>query len=139
VERLLIALAIAVAAAAVALLLRRRRGSDAPARSSGAVPEQLDRADFADPLRPWLVAVFTSSTCATCADVEAKVQVLASDDVAIDVVEYQTRRELHARYRIDAVPLVVIADTLGVVRQHFLGPVSATDLWASLAAVRDEP
>ena len=32
---------------------------------------------------------------------------------------------------------VVIADDLGVVRAAFLGPVSATDLWAALARVRD--
>jgi hypothetical protein len=135
VDRLLIALAIAVAATAVALLLRRRR-PDAPTGRRGLVPDQLDRADFADPQRPWLVAVFTSSTCSTCADVEAKAAVLASDDVAVDVIEYTARRDVHRRYHIEAVPLVAIADGAGVVRRHFLGPVSATDLWAAVADVR---
>jgi hypothetical protein len=136
VDRLLIALAIAVAATAVALLLRRRR-PDAPTGRHGLlVPDQLDRADFGDPRRPWLVAVFTSSTCSTCADVEAKAAVLASDDVAVEVIEYTARRELHRRYHIEAVPLVAIADEAGVVRRHFLGPVSATDLWAAVADVR---
>ena len=101
------------------------------------MPEQLDRADFASSAAPWLVAVFTSATCSSCADVQAKVEVLASDDVAIDVIEYQTRRDLHQRYRIDSVPLVVIADDAGVVRQHFLGPVTATDLWAAMARLRE--
>jgi hypothetical protein len=135
VDRLLVALAIAVAATVVALLLRRRR-PDAPTGRHGLVPDQLDRADFADPARPWLVAVFTSATCSSCADVEAKAAILASEDVAVDVIEYTARRDLHRRYHIEAVPLVAIADRVGVVRQHFLGPVTATDLWAAVADVR---
>ncbi len=81
--------------------------------------------------------MFTSATCSSCADVQAKVEVLRSDDVAVDVIEYQSRRDLHHRYRIDSVPLVVIADDAGVVREHFLGPVTATDLWAAMARLRD--
>jgi hypothetical protein len=138
-DRLLIALGIAVAAALVAIVLRRRRRPDAPTRSMSLVPEQLDRTDFVTPTTPWLVAVFTSATCATCADVLAKAEVLASDDVAVEEVEFQTRPDLHQRYRIEAVPLLVIADGRGVVRGHFLGPVTATDLWAAVAAARAEP
>jgi hypothetical protein len=138
-DRLLIALGIAVAAALVAIVLRRRHRPDAPTRSVSLVPDQLDRADFAAPATPWLVAVFTSATCSTCADVVAKADVLASDDVAVEVVEFQTRPDLHQRYRIEAVPLLVIADGRGVVRGHFLGPVTATDLWAAVAAARAEP
>ena len=138
-DRLLIALSIAVVAGGVALVWRRRRTPDAPTRSSSAVPDQLDRADFASPEAPWLVAVFTSSTCATCADVESKAAVLASAEVAVDVIEFRARSDLHRRYRIDAVPLLVIADRAGVVRGHFLGPVTATDLWAAVAAARAEP
>ena len=134
-ERLLLALAIAVVAAAVAIVLRRRR-PDAPMRSSGRIPEQLDRADFAEPGKPWLVVVFASATCESCADVRAKADVLASDDVAVVVSEYPSDSATHERYRIDAVPLVVIADADGVVRRSFLGPVTATDLWAGVAAAR---
>jgi hypothetical protein len=138
-DRLLIALGIAIAAALVALVLRRRRRPDPPTRAVGLVPEQLDRADFAAPAAPWLVVVFTSATCATCADVVAKAEVLAGADVAVEVVEFQARPDRHQRYRIEAVPLLVIADALGVVRGHFLGPVTATDLWAAVAAARDAP
>jgi hypothetical protein len=138
-DRLLIALGIAVAAALVAIVLRRRHRPNAPTRSVGLVPEQLDRADFATAEAPWLVAVFTSATCSTCADVVAKADVLASADVAVEAVEFQTRPDLHQRYRIEAVPLLVIADGRGVVRGHFLGPVTATDLWAAVAAARAEP
>ena len=136
-DRVLIAAAIVVVAVAVALVARRRR-PDPPTQPSGRVPTQLDRADFARPDAPWLVVVFTSATCHTCADVVAKAEVLASDDVAVDHAEWQTRRDVHDRYRIDGVPLLVIADGDGVVRRSFAGPVSATDLWAAVAAARDE-
>jgi hypothetical protein len=136
VERVLVALAIAVVAAGVALALRRRR-PDPPTQPSGLVPDQLDRRDFPRAATPWLVAVFTSATCDACADVWAKVEVLASDEVAVAAIEHPADRQLHERYRIDAVPLVVIADAAGVVRRSFLGPVTATDLWAAVASVRE--
>ena len=136
-DRLLIALGIAVAAGAIAMVMRRRR-PDAPTQSNTWIPEQLDRADFDQPATPWLVAVFTSATCDACRDVRAKADVLAVDHtVAVSVAEHPERRDLHQRYRIDAVPLVVIADGRGVVHRSFLGPVSATDLWAAVAAVRE--
>jgi len=34
------------------------------------------------------------------------------------------------------VPIVVIADLDGVVRKSFVGPMSATDLWAAVAEAR---
>lgn len=51
-------------------------------------------------------------------------------------VEAASDREVHDRYAIDAVPLVLVVDDEGVVRHHHLGPVSSTHLWASLAEVR---
>jgi protein-disulfide isomerase len=136
-ERLLLALGIAVVAAVVALALRRRSGSDAPTQSTGRIPEQLDRADFAEPDKPWLVVVFASATCDACADVRSKAEVLATNEVSVAVSEYPRDKAVHDRYRIDAVPLVVIADARGVVRKSFLGPVTATDLWAGVAAARE--
>ena len=134
-----IAVAVVAVAAGIAFAMRRRMRPEAPTqpRSFGA-PSQLDRVDFAEPATPWLVVVFTSATCHTCADVVAQAEVLASDDVAVDHAEWQTRRDVHDRYRIDGVPLLVIADRDGVVRRSFAGPVSATDLWAAVAAARDE-
>ncbi len=134
-DRVLLALGIAVAAGALAMVLRRRR-PDAPMQPSGRFPHQLDRADFDQPRTPWLVAVFTSPTCDACQDVRSKAEVLATNEVAVSVAEYPERRDLHDRYQIDAVPLVVIADAQGVVQKSFLGPVSATDLWAAVAAAR---
>jgi hypothetical protein len=133
---LVIVAAVAAVAVAVAWVVQRRR-PDAPVRTGWSVPEQLDRADFDRPDAPWLVAVFTSATCSTCADVLAKAEVLASDDVVVQAVGYQRDGALHARYAIDAGPSLVIVDDAGVVRRSFLGPVSATHLWAALAELRE--
>jgi hypothetical protein len=137
-DRLVVALVIVVVALAIAAALRARRRSDPPTQPRGNVPVQLDRADFPRPDAAWLVVVFTSATCATCADVAAKAAVLESDDVAVVESEYERQRAVHQRYGVDAVPLTVVADRSGVVRRSFLGPVSATDLWAAVAWTRDD-
>lgn len=135
--QVLVALAIAVVVSGVALVLQRRRVAAPPTQPRFEVPAQLDRSDFDRPEAPWLVAVFTSSTCHVCADVAEKAKVLASPTVAVQTVEFSQNRALHERYAIDAVPAVVVADDEGVVRTHFLGPVTATDLWVAVAEVRE--
>ena len=40
-------------------------------------------------------------------------------------------------HTITAVPTLVVADADGVVRASFLGPVTATDLWAAVAELRE--
>ena len=45
----------------VAMVLGRKPG--APASNTHHVPNLLDRNDFVRPEAPWLVAVFTASTC----------------------------------------------------------------------------
>jgi hypothetical protein len=132
-----IALVLVVLAVAVATILNRTRRPAPPSQPTYAVPAQLDRADFDRPHAPWLVAVFSSATCATCADMVAKARVLGSEEVAVDDVEVGARGDLHRRYRIDAVPLTVLADAEGVVRASFVGPATATDLWAAMAEVRE--
>ncbi len=135
--QLALAAAVTAVVIVVASLLNRRRRADAPTQPRWHVPSQLDRADFADPAAPWLVVVFTSETCHVCADVARKAAALESREVAVDEVDYATGRDLHRRYRIDAVPTLVVADAAGVVRHSVLGPVTATDLWCAVAEVRD--
>ena len=135
-ERLLVALAVIVVAVLVAVVVDRRR-PDPPTAPRWAVPTQLDRADFARPDAPWLVAVFTSATCDACAGTAAKAAVLDCGDVAVDEVEVGRRGDVHRRYAVDAVPMVVVADGEGVVRASFVGPPTATDLWAAVAELRD--
>jgi hypothetical protein len=136
-ERVLLAVVLVAAAVAVAALIQRRRpvASSAP---SFQVPEQLDRSLFDRPDAAWLVAVFTSSTCDTCAAVVEKARALDSPSVVVQELEVKIRADLHQRYDIDAVPLVVVADGSGKVRRHFFGPVPTSELWAAVAEARDE-
>lgn len=134
---LLVGAIIAVAVGVVALVARTRRRTDVPTQRSFSVPTQIDRADFGSPEQEWLIVLFTSSTCPVCADVTAKAAAMASRHVETRIVDFPEHRDLHTRYGIDAVPTLVIADSAGVVRHSVLGPVSATDLWAAVARVRD--
>jgi hypothetical protein len=135
VERVVVALVLIAVAAAVALVLERRKPAP-PTQSHYEVPTQLDRADFEGADRPWLVAVFTSATCDSCAKVVPKARVLESAEVAVTEVPYQSRKDLHRRYAVDVVPLLVVADPEGVVQASFIGNMSATDLWAAVAEAR---
>lgn len=137
-ERLVIALVLVVIAVAVAVVLQRRRPAP-PAAAQWNVPVQLDRRDFDRPATEWLVAVFTSATCDTCAGVWSKAQHLdAGPDgpVVAQEIEVGVDPDLHRRYGIDAVPLVLVADADGIVVRHFLGPVGAAELWAAIAEAR---
>jgi hypothetical protein len=135
VERVIIAAAVIVVAVVFALVVARRRPAP-PTQSRWNVPGQLDRNDFERPDVPWLVAVFSSATCETCAGALAKAGVLASASVVVQEVEVSARPDLHKRYAIDAVPLIAVADDEGVVRAAFVGTPSATDLWAAVAEAR---
>jgi thioredoxin-like negative regulator of GroEL len=108
-----------------------------PVRDAHPVPRQLHRADFPQPDAPWLVVLFSSLTCESCASMREKVFALASPEVAVCDLEYSAERSLHDRYEISGVPMVVVADADGVVVESFVGPVSSTDLWAAVARVRD--
>jgi hypothetical protein len=134
--RVVIVAVVVVVAFAVASLAQRRAPRP-PSRTGHGIPEQLDRADFAHPNAPWLITVFTSATCDVCADTWQKATVLESADVAVQQIEYQGDRRLHDRYAIEAVPLVLVVDEHGVVRNSFVGPVSATHLWAAVAEARE--
>jgi hypothetical protein len=136
-ERFLLAASVVAVAAVVAVILERRR-PEPPTQGGWQVPTPRDRADFARPEAPWLVAVFTSATCDSCAQALQRSRVLASDAVAVEEVEVKEKPDLHRRYRIEAVPIIVVADGDGVVRSSFTGPPSATDLWAAVAGVRDQ-
>jgi hypothetical protein len=129
--------AVVVVIAFVVALVAQRRAPDAPARSGHGIPDQLDRTDFTHPTAPWLIAVFTSATCDVCTDTWQKAMVLESPDVAVQRIEFPRERLLHQRYGIEAVPLVLVVDDRGVVRNSFVGPTPATHLWAAVAEARD--
>ncbi|HEX3541973.1 MAG TPA: hypothetical protein VHT75_16185 [Acidimicrobiales bacterium] len=132
---LIVAAALVVVAGIVAGAIRRGK-PEPPTQAQWAVPTQLDRADFEQPQVPWLVVVFSSTTCASCAQAVAKAMVLASPEVAVQDVAYQARPDLHDRYHIEAAPTIVVADPEGVVRASFVSTPTATDLWAAVAEAR---
>jgi thioredoxin-related protein len=132
----LFAALILVMAATLGVVVRKRK-PDAPSQTSNLIPQQLNRKDFVSPEKPWLLVVFTSSTCDACQDVATKAKVLTSQDVAVQIIDYLEMRNLHRQYAIDSVPTTVIADNLGVVQYGVLGPITATDLWAAMARCRD--
>ena len=137
-DRLLLVLGGVAIAALVAMLLSRGHQA-APAANTHTIPRQLNRGDFKGATRPWLVAVFTASTCATCAGVMERARHLDSSYVVVQELELSTDKAIHERYGVDAVPMVLIADETGAVQRAFLGPTTAADLWASLAELRDPP
>lgn len=133
---LIVVVVVGALAVLIAQTLQRRR-PEPPTQHSWGVPSQLDRDDFPRRDAEWLVVAFTSATCDSCESVVSKVAILESSAVAVAVMAFQEHQSLHVRYGIDAVPTVVIADAAGVVRSNFVGPPSATDLWAAVAELRE--
>lgn len=136
-----IAAALVLVAVGVAMVIQRRTAPGGPAQGTNwTVPVQLHRPDFTRPDAPWLVVLFSSATCTSCADSWTKLLPLESPEVAVEDVPFQDQQVLHDRYRIEAVPTIVVVDHEGVVRASFLGPISAADLWNVVADLRaNEP
>jgi hypothetical protein len=135
-ERVAIAAALVVVAAAIAFVLNRRR-PQAPTQGKVPVPAQLDRADFPDTDKPWLLVAWTSRTCESCERATAKARVLSSDTVGYIEVPWQDRRDLHDRYGVKDVPLLVLADPDGVVQASFVGEPEFGDLVTAVSNARD--
>jgi hypothetical protein len=132
----LIAVALGGVAVLVAWVIRSRTATDAPTQARWAVPAQLDRADFTGPELPWLVALFSSATCLSCAGTWTVAQTLAAPDVAVQKLDAVSQRALHERYGIEAVPCLVVADATGTVRASFLGEPTRAELVEAMAALR---
>jgi hypothetical protein len=133
--RVAIAVGVALVVIAVAWLLRRHRPAPPP-RDPYPVPRQLDRDDFPRADAAWLVAYFSSETCASCQSLGPKVAALESPSVATCELDFVAARELHDRYEISAIPMILVTDHEGVVRRAFVGATTATDLWAAVAELR---
>ena len=135
---LLVAVPVLLVAVGVAIVLQRRTAPDAPTQPTQySVPAQLDRADFERPDAPWLVAVFSSESCLSCAGTLERAHPLASDEVVVQEIEVGEHGDLHDRYAIEAVPMLLVADDEGVVRASFIGTPTAADLWAAVAELRE--
>jgi hypothetical protein len=137
VVQLVVAAVVGAIAVAVAAVIRKRTRPGPPIQVPYAVPSQLHRADFYRPEAPWLVVTFSSATCSSCEDAWQKVRLLESPAVAVQEVEVVAHKDLHDRYAIEAVPMILVADQDGDVRASFIGAPTAADLWAALAELRD--
>lgn len=126
--RIAIGVALLAVALIIAVVLERRRRVGSPIRDAHPVPRQLFRADFPGPDAPWLVALFSSQTCESCASMRERVRALGAADVTVCDLEFSVARDLHERYEISGVPMVLIADAEGVVRESFVGPATAQEL-----------
>lgn len=133
---MILAAGLIVVAVVVAAILNRRR-PEPPTQDRVAIPAQLDRADFPGAEAPWLLVVWTSATCDSCARATAKAALLESSQVAYVEIPWQERRDLHDRYGIDTVPLIVLADAEGVVQVSFVGTPNFTDLVGAVAEARE--
>jgi hypothetical protein len=134
--RVVVAVAILAVAIAIAWWIEHRRAVAPPSQGRAVVPQQLDRNDFPRPDASWLVVLFTSRHCDSCAGLLDKALPLASDEVGVVEVEYTLQPDLHERYSIDAAPITVLVDREGVTRGSFVGAFSAPELWAALAELR---
>jgi hypothetical protein len=134
--RVVVAVAILAVAIAIAWWLERRRAVAPPSQGRAVVPQQLDRNDFPRPDASWLVVLFTSRHCDSCAGLLDKALPLASEEVGVAEVEYTLQPDLHERYHIDAAPITVLVDRDGVTRGSFVGAFSAPELWSALAELR---
>lgn len=136
VVRVVVAVAILVVAVAIAWWLDQRRVVAPPSQGRAVVPRQLDRNDFPRTDASWLVVLFTSRHCDSCAGLVDKALPLESEEVAVVEVEYTVQPDLHERYQIDAAPITVLVDREGVTRGSFVGAFSAPELWSALAELR---
>ena len=131
---LLIVVAVVVVAVAVGTLARGRK-PDVPSTPRFAVPQQLDRADFDAPDAPWLLLLFSSSTCLSCLDARKVVESIDVADLHEQELAVESAKPIHDKYAIDADPTVVLSDTDGVVRWSYLGappPEAIADLLLDL-------
>ena len=135
--QLAVLVALVAVAVGVAVVLARRSAAEPARAQSWAVPTLVRREDFERPDAPWLVLLFSSSTCLACQGTWEKVTALESDTVAVQRIDAIEGKELHDRYGIDAVPMTLVVDAAGMVRRDFVGPPTATDLWAAVAELRE--
>ena len=142
ITKLVIVGVVLAAALILASLSRRSPGNAGPVLAPFQAPSIVDRSDLATADvgsldGRWVVLIFSSDVCDSCAEVVSKARPLESDAVAVLDVSFQRHRALHEKYSIDAVPLTLIVDPAGAVVKDFSGPVSATHLWAAVAEARE--
>ena len=98
--------------------LERRRRHDAPTQTPGVRARRSSTAPTSPaPDAPWLVVLFTSATCDSCAGPLRQGRRRSNRTTSRSPRSSSSRsRTLHERYHVDAAPMTLVADADGVVR-----------------------
>ena len=76
-----------------------------------------------------------SETCETCKPAVAESMKLSTLGIAVQEIPVETKKHLHQKYDIDAVPMLLLADEFGVVKSSHLGPVNFENAKESFESV----
>jgi len=133
-SRLLVLIVLSSGASLAAVLLKKLNYRNF-VTSGWSIPGHLSREDFGFLNDPWLVVIFSSESCETCRPVVAEGMKLTSLGIAIQEVAAETNRELHEKYDIDAVPMLLLVDKFGVVRSSHLGSINFGEVKKSIKTV----
>ncbi|MAU39820.1 MAG: hypothetical protein CL501_03025 [Actinobacteria bacterium] len=117
---IILILVIGVTAFSVSALANRRK-PDSPSVPRSILPYQLDRSDFSEPDIEWIFVLFTSETCDACDLVVNEVSKISLSNVVVQNIDFAVNKSLHARYEIDSVPILLLADRQGIVQWSFAG------------------
>jgi len=126
-----------IIAMAVSAVARKTAGFGQDQRDHH-IPGSVAGSDFGLDDDGWMLVVFTSSKCETCATVVEAVSRIDMPNLATAVIEIERMPELHTSYAIDAVPTTIVADPDGVVRKSFLGPVDLPMIELAVSTARSE-
>tara|TARA_X000001036_G_scaffold363267_1_gene347096 strand:+ start:4669 stop:4881 length:213 start_codon:yes stop_codon:yes gene_type:complete len=64
---------------------------------------------------------------------------LSSLGIAIQEIAVETNKDLHEKYSIEAVPMLLLVDKFGVVRSSHLGPTNSEEVRNSIQTVLSNP
>ena len=130
-SRLIVLALISFGASLAAVLLRKLNYRNF-VTSGWSIPGHLNREDFGFLSEPWLVVIFSSDSCETCKPVVAESMKLSSLGIAVQEIALETNKDLHKKYDIDAVPMLLLVDKFGVVRSSHLGPANFDEVKKSI-------
>ena len=119
--------------AALVAYFVNRRASDSPSVPKNSLPIQIDRKDFNQPEISQLVVLFSSQTCDSCNKVRELIRSIPVDSVCIQEVQFPKQRNIHERYGIDSVPIILVANADGVVIWSYAG-VPPDDLFSDMVS-----
>ena len=127
---LILVLLLGAFAIIVAYIANNRR-TDSPSVPKISLPIQVDRNDFDMPDMQWLLVFFSSESCSSCIQVREILSGIPMNSIHIQEVSFPQGKNLHNRYAINSVPIVLIANLEGVVIWSYAG-VPPNDLIENL-------